>query len=77
MEKNGLIKREPVSYDARLKRIILTEKSQRMVALFQEERERMEEILIKNLSKEEIRTLLSLLGKVSENLINYGIKVCE
>ena len=77
MEKNGLIIRSAVDYDARLKRIQLTEKAERMVFLFEEDRKRMEEIMKSGLSEKELTTLLELLGKVKNNLLKYQIKECE
>lgn len=77
MEKNGLITREAVEYDARLKRIILTEKAHEMVSLFDEERKQTEEILGKDLSESERKTLIELLEKVTKNLMESENKECE
>ncbi len=77
MEKNGLITRESVEYDARLKRIVLTEKAEQLVSLFDVERQKNEEILKKGLSKCEIDTLITLLGKIENNLIEDANKECE
>ena len=77
MEKNGLIQRVAVEYDARLKKIVLTEKAERMVRLFDEERHRTEEILKKDLTEQQVELLLGLLKKMSENLIEYGLKEYE
>ncbi len=77
MEKNGLITRVAVDYDARLKRIVLTDKAREMVKLFDEERKKTEEILQKGLTKDECTTLISLLERVSFNLIESENKECE
>ena len=53
MEKHDLIKRVPVAEDARLKKIILTEK---------------EGILAENLNQDEINTFLNLLNKIRTNI---------
>ena len=77
MEKNGLIVRESVDYDARLKRIVLTEKANDLFCLFKEEIRKNEELLKKGFSQEELETLIYLLGKVQLNLLEDAKKECE
>lgn len=77
MEKNGLIVRESVDYDARLKRIVLTEKANDLCCLFKEEIRKNEELLKKGFSQEELETLIYLLGKVQSNLLEDAKKECE
>ena len=77
MEKNGLIIRESVEYDARLKRIALTEKANELFSLFKEEIRKNEELLKKGFSQEELETLIYLLGKVQSNLLEDAKKECE
>ena len=69
MEKNGFITRESVEYDARLKRIVLTDKAKQLTLLFNEEVRKTEEILKRGLTNEEINLLIDLLGKLQRNLI--------
>lgn len=77
MEKNGLIVRESVPYDARLKRIVLTDKANELFYLLEEELKCNEELLKRGLTQEEIETLLSLLYKVQSNLLDDAKKECE
>ena len=69
--------RESVDYDARLKRIALTEKANELFSLFKEEIRKNEELLKKGLSQEELETLIHLLGKVQSNLLEDAKKECE
>ncbi len=68
MEKNGLIVREPVPYDARLKKITLTEKAIAMDDLIEKEILRTEEELQRGMSEEEVHELLRLLAKLRKNM---------
>lgn len=68
MEKNGLIYREEVPYDARLKRIVMTEKAVSLNESVRREIDLIEKQLAKGFSEEEIRTLLELLGRIQDNL---------
>lgn len=77
MEKNGLITRESVPYDARLKRIVLTDKARQLTCLFVEEMQKTEEVLKRGLSDEEIEQLIRLLGKLQTNLMENSEKECE
>ncbi len=68
MEKNGLITREPVDYDARLKKIVLTKKAlavsrQAHLNVFDLEKQ-----LTKGMSAEELAVLRSLIWKMKANL---------
>lgn len=68
MEKNSLIKREPVEYDARLKKIVLT-KEGKMTREQAERRVRLiEEKLTNNLTPEEIETMFYLIDKITKDL---------
>lgn len=67
MEDKGLLTRSAVDYDARLKKIALTEKGMIMHRQMESSIDRMEEKLIRGLSREETETLLSLLEKVRKN----------
>ncbi|WP_249303665.1 MarR family winged helix-turn-helix transcriptional regulator [Qiania dongpingensis] len=68
MEKNGLIYREPVDYDARLKRIVMTEKAISIHESISREIDEVERQVSRGLSEEEIRILLQVLDKVQRNL---------
>ncbi len=70
MEKNNLIERVPVSYDARLKKIVLTDKSQEFISLFQKEEQALDGILANGFTAEEVALLAAMLEHVSANLEN-------
>ena len=71
MEEKGLIKREPVFYDARLKRLSLTEKSMEINSIIMEDFENVNKIATNGLSEEEIDTLYKITAKIKSNLIQY------
>lgn len=69
MERDGLIARESVERDARLKKLILTEKADQMEEAMRGKIREMEAELEKNISQEEKETLLNLLHRISKNLV--------
>ena len=68
MEKHGLIKRAPVEYDARLKRILPTDIAETRHKIFEEEINRVENQVLNGITKKEAETLLSILNKIKNNL---------
>ncbi len=68
MEEKGLLTRSAVDYDARLKKIELTEKGRTLNRQMEASIDDMEEKLIRGLSDEETQTLLTLLHKVRCNV---------
>lgn len=68
MGKNGLIKRVPVDYDARLKKIVLTDLGRECNRKTEEQILKVHNRLVEGLSDEEIQTLLSLCDKMIDNL---------
>lgn len=68
MEKNGLINRESVPYDARLKKITLTDKALEVQSVVNKSFDRLESTMKKNISDEELRVFFSVLDKVCNNL---------
>lgn len=68
MEKNGLIRREPVKEDARLRKIVLTEEAmeyrQETMGLIAEANEN----IMQNITAEEKEALLQILMKMRQNL---------
>lgn len=68
MEKNGLIKRQPVEYDARLKKIVLTEKS---IAIHKKATHNIavfEQLLSSGITEEELCSFYNILDKIKMNL---------
>lgn len=68
MEKNGFIERKPVSSDARLKKIILTEKSFILYKEHQNIINDFDNVLKINFTEKEISTLIMLLNKVESSI---------
>lgn len=68
MEKNGLIVRESVSYDARLKKILLTEKAIAIHKKATQNIEFFEDTLKNGLTQEEIESFYKVLDKIKANL---------
>ncbi len=68
MERNGLIARTAVGWDARLKKITLTEKSLELTRRAKENVDKMEALLRKGLTQEESEELMRLLKRIRRNL---------
>ena len=68
MERKGLIVRESVSRDARLKKISLTEKAKNMVAKSDADIREMEQLITKGFHKEETEQLKHYLDRIMENI---------
>jgi DNA-binding MarR family transcriptional regulator len=70
MEQKGLIQRQAVAQDARLKKIVLTQKALETRGLMLEDAKKMETTLIQGFTEEEIKTLLSYLERMKTNIAN-------
>lgn len=68
MEKNGFIEKKSVDYDARLKKIILTQKSIELHNAFLEDIKEVEKIIKKDISDEELDVFFSVLEKIKDNI---------
>ena len=68
MERNGLIRREAVASDARLKKLVITPKGAELCRMIHDDIEENERRLVKGFSEEELLTLQSLLQKLRGNL---------
>lgn len=68
MERKGLIVREPVSYDNRLKRIVLTEKSLQYRKQVVEDLTALEESLVKGIPEEDLEVFFQVIEKMMDNL---------
>lgn len=68
MEKNGLLKREPVPSDARLKKVILTEKALHIHESIKKDITEMEQVMTDGLTEEELDTFFSVIDKISMNI---------
>lgn len=67
MERDGLLVRETVPYDARLRKMILTDKALHAKKNTEQVIGSVENQLSKGLTEEEITTFLSILEKISKN----------
>ena len=68
IEKNGLIKRENVPYDARLKKITLTQKALDVQSVVDDAFERLEDKLRKDISEEDLQVFFRVIDKINSNL---------
>lgn len=68
MEKNGLIRRESTPQDARLKKIIVTEKAAALVGQVFPDLEELERDLTKGISSKQLQVFFEVVEQMSENL---------
>lgn len=72
MERKGLVAREPVPHDARMKRIVLTEQSRTIATMLRENAESMERVLLRGLDDDDIRGFMHVLDVMQTNLVASG-----
>ena len=81
MEKNGLIRRESVAQDARLKQIVLTQKARDLHRQIEADILAFESNLARGISEEEQEVFLRVAKKMQENLredlATQGISICK
>lgn len=68
MERDGLIRRESVESDARLKRIVLTDQAMETFRHVDEELMRVEEKTTRGLTPQELETFFTIMDKMKKNL---------
>ena len=68
IERNGLITRESVPYDARLKKIVLTQKALDVQSVVDKAFEKLEETMRKDISEEELLVFFGVIDKINNNL---------
>ncbi len=68
MEKNGLIQRESVAQDARLKRIVLTQKAKDLHCQIESDIAGFEEMLARGISEEDQEAFLRVAKQMRKNL---------
>lgn len=68
MEENGLVTREAVSYDARLKRIVTTEKALQYEEEVLKSIEELENSLIKGISQKDLDVFIQVIDKMLNNI---------
>ena len=68
MEKNKLVIKSPVDYDARLKKITLTPRAIEIQKIIAEDIKRIEAQLSKGLTEEEINVFFTVVSKIKDNI---------
>lgn len=68
MEKKGLIERHSVPHDARLKKLILTEKAWKISELMKEDATRIDDILTNGFTEEELKYIYSCIQRMKNNI---------
>lgn len=74
MEQKELVKRQSVSYDGRLKKIVLTDKSRAISHLITEDMALVESIITEGFSPEEIDAMCDYIERMKKNIKNYKLK---
>lgn len=69
MEKSGLLIRRPVPSDARLKKLVLTDKAMQMHEQFKRRAAEIDSLAAKGLSKEELDCFFKIADKMIKNLM--------
>lgn len=72
MEQKGLVERQTVPHDARLRKLVLTDKSRQLVNLICIDKENLEKTLTKGFSEEEKATLTEYIRRMRNNLEEEG-----
>ena len=68
MEKNGMLMRIPSDFDARSKRIVLTDKYISKVELLENLIEKFQDSLLEGISDNELNTFFTVIDKMKDNL---------
>lgn len=68
MCRKGMVKRVNVSYDARLKKIVLTDQSRTFQQQIENQMRYIHDLLVKGLTEEEIDTFIMLADKLIDNV---------
>ena len=74
MEKKGFVKRESVKQDARLKKVILTDKGADSQEAFEDVVEHIEEELSEGIPVEELHIFYKVLDQINQNVKKYEVK---
>lgn len=77
MERRGLLVREPVPYDARLKRLVLTDKARALHQQIHEKLLRTEQVMREGIDEQDLAVWFRVTGQIRANLENYQRKTSE
>lgn len=68
MEEKGFIQRQDVPYDARLKKIVLTDEGRALHEIKKQERLETEQLLRQGVTEEELKTFFRVMEKFKKNI---------
>lgn len=74
MEQKGLVERQKVASDARLRKLVLTDKSLQLAELIAEDKKHLDEVLMRNFTEEEKEKLTEFITRMRKNLEEEGGK---
>lgn len=77
MEQHGLLRREPAEHDARLKRIVLTERAHELEKRVNKRIDLMEQILRQGIEPDELAAWFAVCEKIRSNLEQYQCSTCR
>ena len=77
MEQHGIIRREPVEHDGRLKRLVLTDRARAMDERISERMEEMEQMLRQGITEDELNGWFAVCEKIRSNLEQYQCNLCR
>lgn len=74
MEQKGLVERQKVPHDARLRNLVLTDESRKLAELIAEDKRHLDETLTKDFTEEEKEKLTEFIMRMRKNLEQEGGK---
>jgi DNA-binding MarR family transcriptional regulator len=74
MEQKGLIERQSVAYDARLKKLVLTDKGRRLHDETVAEIAEMEKCLMRNIPEDKLNTFFEVCDMIKQNIADMDMK---
>ena len=77
MEQHGILRREPVAHDGRLKRLVLTDRARAMDERITERMVQMEQMLRRGITEEELNNWFAVSEKIRSNLEQYQGNLCR
>ena len=77
MEQHGILRREPVEHDGRLKRLVLTEQARALDDRINARMEQMEQLLRQGIGEDELRSSFAVCEKIRSNLEQYQCNLCR
>ncbi len=77
MEQHGIIRREPVEHDGRLKRLVLTDQARAMNERINERMQEMELLLRQGITEDELKGWFAVCEKIRSNLEQYQCSMCR